>query len=337
VDRAGDRGEPYTPVALLLSYGHGYDRVNYNCKMLNVFSEDKNDLELRELFNVCWYPAGVLEGKPASPDVQSMPGGTYGDIFDVLVDRPERAKAILSYPVVWAAGDVRLGGAFLPAVEEYLKRGGTVVVNVEATQGLPEKLLGLKRTGKFLRAEEWSPDGGKGRKATPFEVAQVELTGARPLAWAGPGQPLITRQQVGAGAVIVTLVPHLVGLDERAHPCIPYLMNGLTQGLLPVEVRLADGGRPRGEVLYQVNRTKDGLLVALYNQRGIDKTQNGIARVDRRAYVDIVLRTAGPVGSARELTEPRPLAVHRLDKTAEIRLRVPAGDLRVVALRAGPG
>src|SRR5262249_51445717 len=48
VDRLPDRGEPYTPVALLLSYGHGYERVNYRCKMLNVFAEDKNDLELRE-------------------------------------------------------------------------------------------------------------------------------------------------------------------------------------------------------------------------------------------------------------------------------------------------
>ena len=35
-------------------------------------------------------------------------------------------------------------------------------------------------------------------------------------------------------------------------------MNGLTHDLLPVEVRLADGKRPSGEIMYQVNRTKDG-------------------------------------------------------------------------------
>ena len=93
VDRLPDRGEPLTPVALLLSYGHGYERVNYHCKMLGHFTEDKNDLELRELFNVCWHPIVELEGKPITPDVQSMPGGVYGNVFDVLVDRPARAKA----------------------------------------------------------------------------------------------------------------------------------------------------------------------------------------------------------------------------------------------------
>src|SRR5262249_15951309 len=117
VTRLPDRGEPYTPVALLLSYGHGYERVNYRCKMLNVFSEDKADVELRELFNVCWPPAGVVEGKPAAPDVQSMPSGVYGDIFDVLVDRPAKARAVFDYPVVWAAGDVELTGAW-PALLE---------------------------------------------------------------------------------------------------------------------------------------------------------------------------------------------------------------------------
>src|SRR6266511_3795090 len=145
VDRLPDRGEPYTPVALLLSHGHGYDRVNYHCKMLGVFPEDKADLELRELFSVCWHPAGVVEGQPAAPDVQSMPNGMYGDIFDVLVDRPNRLKALLDYPVVWAAGDVDLTN---PAVEDYVRKGGTLVVNVEAARALPKERLGVRFTGK---------------------------------------------------------------------------------------------------------------------------------------------------------------------------------------------
>ena len=38
VDRVGDRGEPYTPIAVLLSYGHGYDRNSNECKMLEVYT-----------------------------------------------------------------------------------------------------------------------------------------------------------------------------------------------------------------------------------------------------------------------------------------------------------
>jgi hypothetical protein len=333
VGRLPDRGEPLTPIAVLLNSGHGYERVNYHCKMLGVFPEDTNDLELRELFNVCWYPAGVLEGLPASPDVQSMPSGTYGNIFDVLVDRPDKAKALLSYPVVWAAGDVQLPGAMLPAVEDYVQKGGTLVVNIAAAKGLPEKLLGVRPKGEFQRCERWSPDGEADRPAPPFQVAPVELAGAKVLAWADPKVPLITRHAVGAGAVIVTLMPHSIGLDERAHPTLPYLMNGLTDGLLPVQVRLADGKRPHGEVQYAVNKTKDGYLVALYNHRGIDKTQTGIARVNRRAFADVVLRTALPVKTAREFTGPRDLAIQRDAAGTEVRLRVPVGDVQVVLLK----
>src|SRR5439155_6713621 len=142
-----------------------------------------------------------------------------------------------------------------------------------------------------------------------------KLNGAKALAWATTTEhgeikkgearvPLITRQQVGKGAVIVTLMPNLVGLDERAHPAVPYLMNGLTETLLPVEVRLANGNRPSGEVMYSVNTTNDGWLVALYNHRGLDKTQTGIARVDRQAKCHVALAARQPVADIpEELTQ----------------------------------
>jgi hypothetical protein len=152
------------------------------------------------------------------------------------------------------------------------------------------------------------------------------------LAWTGARVPLITRHAVGAGEVILSLVPGMIGQDERAHPALPYLMNGVCERLLPIEVRLADGRRPEGQVMYQLNRTKNGYLVALFNTRGVDKTQSGIARVDRRAYADIVLQTKLPIRSALEYTEPRPLTVNQAGGETKISLRVPAGDIQLVGL-----
>jgi hypothetical protein len=327
VSRLPDRGEPYTPIAILLSAGHGYERVNYSCKMLHHFQENRNDLELRELFNVCWHPSGILEGLPASPDVQSMPSGVYGDIFDVLVDRPAKAKAIHQYPVVWAAGDVRLNGAMLPIVEDYVKNGGTLVVNINQAKDLPVRLTGLGWKGRLRKEDTWF--AGKDKKmhaAVPFEVAEIDPSGLQVLVGSNSG-PLVVRQAVNQGAVITILVPHGLGLDERAVPFLPALMNALTDDLLPVDV-LVDGKRPAGEVMYSLNKTKDGWLVALYNHRGIDKTQNGIARVDRTRAVDVVLRPKVPVMSAREMTEPRNLAITK----GEIGVRVAAGDVQVIAL-----
>jgi hypothetical protein len=332
VDRLPDRGEPVTPVAFLLSDAHGYEPVNYRCKMLHHFAQDKSDLELRELFNVAWFPAGVLEGQPAAPDVQSLPGGAHGNVFDVLVDRPARARAVFHYPVVWAAGDVDLGGAWPALLEDYVRKGGTLVVNVEAARALPAKLLGLRPTGRTGSAEEWWPDGGAARPAVRFDVAGAELHGARVLAWATPKRPILTRHAVGKGAVLVTLVPRMLGQDERAHPALPYLMNGVMAKLLPVEVRRPDGSPVRGEILYQVNKTRDGYLVLLVNNRGVDKTQNGVARVDRRQFVDVVVRTELPVHTAREQTGPRDLAVTKAGGAAAVKVRVHPGDLQVVAL-----
>src|SRR5262249_15685099 len=162
---------------------------------------------------------------------------------------------------------------------------------------LPPERLGVRFTGKTAVAEEWAPDGEAARPATPFKVAGVEPGEAKVLAWATPKVPLVTRHQVGEGAVILTLAPRMLGQDQRAHPALPWLMNGVAAGLLPVEVRLPGGERPKGEIMYQVNRTKDGYLVALVNNRGVDKTPSGVARVDRRAVADVVLRTALPVKS----------------------------------------
>lgn len=333
VDRLPDRGEPYTPIGLLLSHGNAYERVNYTCKMLHVFPENRQDLELRELFNVFWHPVAVLEGQPAAPDIQSLPSGAYGNIFDVLVDRPTRAKAILNYPVIWAAGDVDISApAWQPVLDEYLKRGGTLVVNVEAARKLPANLLGVKLSGKKEVAEEWAAEGGEPQATTPFEIETAEIAGARVLATAGGNKPLITRNQVGAGAVILTLVPGLLGQDERAHPALPFLLNGLTSKLTPIDVRGADGVSIAGKVMYQVNKTKDGWLVMLVNNQGVDKTQNGVARVDRKAFVDVVLNTDLAVKSAKEYTEPRDLTMTKGKTGNELRIRVHPGDVQVVYL-----
>jgi hypothetical protein len=301
-------------VGLLLSSGHAYERVNYSCKMLHAFPESEADRELRELFNVCWHPAGVVEGLPAAPDVQSLPNGRYGNIFDVLVDRPERAKAIFDYPVIWAAGDVDLK-LLAKTLDEYVRKGGTLVLTPEAAKQVPE-LAGLTFTGQKRRLDRWAFG-----PTVPFEV---ELAKGGDAVTEVDGVPLAVRNTVGDGAVVTILVPRGLGLDERAHPVLPHIMNGLTAGLLPVDVK------PAGEVMYQVNRTKDGFLVALFNNRGVDKTQNGVARVDRRQAVEVVLKARGPVKSAKDWTDPRDLAV----SGGEVRVTVHPGDVRVVGFVA---
>jgi hypothetical protein len=147
--------------------------------------------------------------------------------------------------------------------------------------------------------------------------------------------PIVTRNRVGKGAVIVVLVPRLSGQDERAHPVLPHLLADLTAGLLPVEIVRADGTRPDGEVLYQINRTSNGYLVLLMSTRGVDKTPSGVARVDRRAVANVALRTSLPLKSVKEYTIPRALTVeHDASGRSVVYLSIAAGDLAVVALES---
>ncbi len=329
--RLPDRGEPIAPVGILLSAGHGYERVNYSCKMLHHFAENAADRELRELFNVLWHPAGVAEGQPAAPDVQSLPNGRYGNIFDVLVDRPNKAHAIFRYPVLIVAGDAKLDGIWPKTLEAYVRRGGTLVVTADAALGkLPEAMLGLKLTGARKVHDAWKPGDGAARACVPFECESATTGTANVLAKASDDSPLLTRNAVGDGAVIVSLVPGMIGHDERAHPALPWLVNGLTDGLLPVDVRLANGDRPNGEVLFQVNATADGPLVLLMNNRGVDKTQSGVASVDRRQFVDLIVRSKSPAKSATEWTAAKPLEL----KDDAVRVRVHPGDAQVIGFRA---
>ncbi|NQT93630.1 MAG: hypothetical protein HQ559_12795, partial [Lentisphaerae bacterium] len=83
---------------------------------------------------------------------------------------------------------------------------------------------------------------------------------------------------------------------------------------------------------YQVNKTKDGYLVMLVNNRGVDKTQSGVARVERRESADVVIRTSLPVKSAREYTQPRDLTVQATGGRTDIAVRVHPGDVQVVCL-----
>ncbi len=319
-------GEPVSPVAILLSHAHGWEPTSNDCKMLHHFRESAADRELHELFNVCYGPVGERESRPASPYMQSMPPARLGNVFDVLVDRPARVKALHAYPVVYAAGEVALG-PIKDDLRKYVEGGGTLVVNINALAGLPAELTGVKPLGKRARAERWSGLKAAG-ETTPFEVEEVTLAGAKAVMTADK-KPLVTLNKVGKGNVFVTLVPGMMGLDERAHPALTELIAYLALRTSPVMLTMKSG-----HVMHQIGRDKDGLIVTMLNPDGVDKTQNGVARVDRRAFADLLL-TARHVEKADRWADGRlvPLPVGKGDDgLCSVPLKLGPGSLTLVKL-----
>src|ERR1044071_9802852 len=156
VEKHPDRGTPYTPIAMLLDPAHGWDMTDYPHWPFGVSQIDKSDRALRELFGAAYYPAPVTEGEPATGDRQAYVASVFGDIFDVLVASETHKDAIDAYRALIVGGRVEWSAAWSKRLEDYIRKGGVLVVNSAQAKGLSADLLGVRITGEKAEADEAS-------------------------------------------------------------------------------------------------------------------------------------------------------------------------------------
>ena len=112
----------------------------------------------------------------------------------------------------------------------------------------------------------------------------VELKGASPLVTTNSGDALVTINRVGKGSVIFAAVADLLGEDERMVPFAAHALAHVFSDATPVTVR--------GDVRL-INRNASGYVVTLLNNNGVFKPQQGMAAVDRSAYVTVNITMRG--------------------------------------------
>ena len=284
-----ERGTPYTPVALLLDPAHGFEINDYPQWPFEVSQIDRSDRALRELFGVAYYPGLVVEGEPAIADRQPFVAGVFGDIFDVLTatDSPRsKARELLpSYRAVVVGGRVEWSNEWIQRLVEYVRNGGTVVLNAAQIKKLPEQFLGVRLindTGEAHNAVCLAPgEEMQDLKGQIFKYEKVELKGATPLITVPTGDPLVTVNKVGNGSVVFAAIPDLLGEDERMTPFAAHMLAHVFADVVPLKVT--------GDVEYLVNRTTKGWIVTLLNSNGVFKPQQGMAQVDRSASVTVTI------------------------------------------------
>jgi len=314
------RGTPYTPIAFMLDPAHGFEMTDYPQWPFEVSQIDRSDRALRELFGVAYYPGLVVEGEPATADRQPFVAGVFGDVFDVLTTE---AKDFGGYRAVVLGGRAEWN----PGLNEYVRNGGLVVLNAAQIGNVPAQVLGVRLTnasGEADSARCLSPcEDAQDLGGQVFRYEKVELKGATTLIAAANGDPLVTVNKVGKGTVVFAALPDLLGVDERVTPFAAHMLAHVFADATPVQVR--------GDVEYLINRTETGWVVTLLNNNGVYKTQQGMAQVDRNAFVDvsISLRGAKIVG-AGEWTSDTALKV----EANNVRVRVAAGGVAVVELKS---
>ena len=328
-----DRGTPYTPVAFLLDPAHGFEMTDYPHWPFEVSQIDRGDRALRELFGVAYYPGLVVEGEPAIADRQPFVSGVFGDIFDVLTaadvqgSRSKIESLLPAYRAVVAGGRVEWSTEWIKRLDAYVRNGGTLVLNAAQIKNVPEQFSGVRlrnETGEAHNARCLAPgEEPQDLKGQIFRYEKLELKGATPLITTlGSGEPLVTVNKVGKGNVVFAAVPDLLGEDERITTFAAHMLAHVFADAVPVKVV--------GDVEYLINRTANGWIVTMLNNNGVLKTQQGMAQVDRTAYVNVTINLTGQqIQNATEWTSDTPLKV----EGGNLNVQIAPGSLAIVALR----
>jgi len=325
-----DRGTPFTPVAFLVDYAHGWDPAPFQphafgemAKRPDLTLYGAHEQMLREYFWTAYHPIGNRSEEPITATNEVYVPGLFGDIFDVIYAYPElkRWTTIPSYPVVILAGDLELTADEGKRLAQYVAEGGTLLVADGQLSGPVLAALNLPPMGAVAEAGEyvWTPTGTR-HPSQRFRMRPIE--GGRALATDPEGKSFCAAFDRGQGRLILLSVPRGMGIDRAAVPVLARLMAHLTRGLLPVEVE--------GEVEWMLNRNEAGWLVTLLNPAGQAKPQHGITPTDFRQNRAVSIRSRSPLDSAADWLFPEEtLTVEgsRLD------LVVPAGGVRIVQLK----
>ena len=348
-----ERGAPYTPVAILVDYAHGWEPAPFWPNSFKNWHEQQDRFRfgehekmLEQYFWTAFHPIGRESERPITAVNEVNVPGVFGDMFDVIFAYPDVAmwRTIDSYPVVIVAGDIELTAAEGQRLAQYVERGGTLLVADAHLTGPGVAALNLPATTPL------SPLGGEGsgvkglpeaygyrwlgnsevqasqlyryREIPPLALGEGRGEGFRPLATTPDGKCFCASIDRGAGRLVYLALPRGMGIDQAAHPVLPRLFAHLTRGLMPVEVR--------GDVNWLVNRTPTGWLVTLLNPAGQDKPQQGITPTDYRQNRKIEIVSHLPVTTARDRLLPDDSLVVQ---SGTVKLEVPAGAVRLIELK----
>ena len=330
VEKHPERGTPYTPVAFLLDPAHGFEMTDYPHWPFEVSQIDRGDRALRELFGVAYYPGLVVEGEPAMADRQTFTSGVFGDIFDVLTaadtrNPRSRVQTLLpTYRAVVVGGRIEWSNEWIQRLNDYVRNGGTLVLNAAQIKNLPEQFLGvrlLNDTGEAHNARCLAPgEEAQDLHGQIYRYERVELKGATSLINVPGGDPLVTVNKIGKGSVVFAAAPDLLGEDERITPFAAHMLAHVFADATPLKVT--------GDVEYLINRTASGWIVTLLNNNGVYKTQQGMAQVDRSAYVTVTI--SGPkIQSASEWTSDTTLQTNN----GSVSVQIAPGGVAIVELK----
>ena len=210
------RGVQYNPVAVMLDLyngwlapKHGYQYLGERRLTWNVFPYEKGDHQIDNFFR--WVFPGYEEGSYLRDGTGTFVPTPFGDIFDVLLSNAD-PEVLARYNAIVLLGQ---NGGVTPALKEYVRAGGDLVVGCNNIVGHDGPFFGVRVTGRRFKSTK-SRRAGKEYDEAPYTHHEIETIGAEVLLETGEGHPLVTVNRNGDGRVIVVAADYwMTDLEER--------------------------------------------------------------------------------------------------------------------------
>jgi len=234
-----------------------------------------------------------------------------------------------AYRAIVVGGSIDLSPQWIQKLTAYVKSGGTVVLNSAQIKNVPADFLGVRLTGVTAEAHNarcLSPgEAEQNLQGQIFRYDKIELNGAQTLISVG-ADSLVTVHKVGKGNVVFAALPGLLGEDERMTPFAAHMLAHAFADATPIKVS--------GDVEYLLNRNETGWVVTLINNNGVFKPQQGLAQVDRKAYVNATISLPGQtIQKAVDWTSDKEVNVKETNSGSTVEVSIAPGGVAIIELR----
>lgn len=350
--RHPDRGIAYAPVALLMDWERTITDRRTGTTFGTYLPMDDADQMNDGIFELL-YPQ-----TPEGGGNSYLNTAPLGDIFDVIKPNvPGRGvdpKALENYKVLFALGGQNIDRDLASKIEQYVKKGGTFVVNVEDVgKNLSADILGVEILPDTFEARntECAVCGKKFTEPLLFYRRLKLRKEAEAVVTTNDGWAVVSKNHYGKGTVFVVGAQYMISKEtvqvigmqkdwskKRLVTFAADFIAHLFSELLPVDILIP--AETRRDFGYSISKKGNGWVLTLinfsYEKEPVSIVKHAVSSVDaisfpKKVPVKIVCRF--PVAEALEWMEDRNVLLKREGGSTVINTTLASGDIKVIEMQ----
>ncbi len=219
--RSHDRGNPYTPLLVLLDHLSGY--CAYQGRTWGILEPTQGDLEIRDLFETQLFQSPnrlPVPDNPKNPEAGYLHPTRYGELCDVFLSTAPGAL-MKQYPIILMAGDMEYPRTFVDELATAARAGSRILLHprhVESMGSAAFKELSATGNIEILEPED---NPGTGRPAAVADKRLREIA-AHYLPIGVSGDPVQYQINRNATGWVIELVNNDGVVKEGRKPAVVY-------------------------------------------------------------------------------------------------------------------